>query len=68
MIVPLWPEGDAAARERVIDAFHKVACLEPELRAEIQRLKAMFEQAKQTYAQQWDRAQAAVAAARAAAD
>jgi len=53
LIVPLWPEGDMAERARVIQAFMHAACLEPELAAEMRRLKALAAQAKGVYQQQW---------------
>eukprot|EP00882_Tetradesmus_deserticola_P032137 GHRQ01036370.1.p1 GENE.GHRQ01036370.1~~GHRQ01036370.1.p1 ORF type:complete len:255 (-),score=13.31 GHRQ01036370.1:415-1179(-) len=56
LLCPLWPAGDAAARDKVIDQFHELACLEPDLRIELTRLKGVAEQAKEKFADQWRRA------------
>lgn len=31
LLAPLWRPGDRAARDRVIDQFHQLACLDPDL-------------------------------------
>ena len=53
LIAPLWPEGDSAARDVVIDQFHKLACLQVDLKAELRRLRALAARAKATYVEQW---------------
>ena len=59
LLSSLWPPGDAAARDRVIDKFHALACLEPELRCELLRLRHAHAQTKQVLGGQWARALAA---------
>ncbi|KAF6252314.1 hypothetical protein COO60DRAFT_1274422, partial [Scenedesmus sp. NREL 46B-D3] len=39
LLCPLWAAGDTDARNRVIYQFHELACLEPDLRIELTRLK-----------------------------
>ncbi|KAF6266256.1 hypothetical protein COO60DRAFT_1265940 [Scenedesmus sp. NREL 46B-D3] len=56
LLCPLWAAGDMDARNRVIDQFHELACLEPDLRIELTRLKDIAEQAKGKFAEQWARA------------
>lgn len=60
LVAPLWPENDAVARDKVIDAFHAIACLEPHLKKELERLRQTAAQAKQVYVDQWLRAVQAV--------
>jgi len=59
LLCPLWPAGDTAARLRIINAFHKLACLEPDLKAEIVRLRSRAAQARVSFNEQWNRACAA---------
>lgn len=56
LLAPLWCPGDRAARDRVIDQFHQLACLDPDLSRELQRLRGLAEAAKTKYADQWQRA------------
>jgi hypothetical protein len=56
LLCPLWTEGDAAGREKVIDQFYELACLEPDLRKELARLRQAGEEAKEKFALQWARA------------
>ena len=56
LVTPLWAEGDAEERERVIDMFHKLACIEPELKKELRRLRAAAEACKTVFSVQWQRA------------
>jgi hypothetical protein len=58
---PLWPAGDMRARADVIAAFHRLACLEPELLTELHRLRAAADTCKTMFADQWRRAEEAVA-------
>jgi hypothetical protein len=57
LLCPLWAAGDSVGRQRVIDAFHALACLEPELQAELTRLQDRAATARVTYHEQWARAQ-----------
>jgi hypothetical protein len=45
-----------AGREKVIDQFYELACLEPDLRKELARLRQAGEEAKEKFAVQWARA------------
>jgi hypothetical protein len=61
LIAPLWPAGDAAAREAVIDEFLRLAVLEADLKKELRRLRTAAAAAKVAYADQWQAAVAATA-------
>jgi hypothetical protein len=59
LLCPLWAAGDAAGRDKVIDQFYELACLEPDLSKELARLRLASDNAKEKFAEQWQRAVAA---------
>jgi hypothetical protein len=59
LLCPLWAVGDGAGREKVIDQFYELACLEPDLRKELDRLRQASDDAKDKFPEQWLRAVAA---------
>ncbi len=60
LLCPLWNPGDGDAREAVIDKFHELACLQPSMKKELERLSVAADAAKVKYAEQWLRAVQAV--------